>query len=93
MLSSRSCDIEARDIRRRSDKLYELTGDFTLHRRTKSRTVPVKFIGERKNLCVAYRTGFETEFAIHRSAYSMTKYIRTAGDKVEVTLVIEGMRQ
>jgi len=83
----------SRDIKRHSNKLYELTGDFTLHGRTKTITVPVKFVGEGKDHYGAYRAGFETEFSIQRSEYGMTKYIPAAGDNVEITLVIEGIRK
>ena len=84
---------KSREIKKHSKNLYEVAGDFTLHGITKTITVPVKFIGEGKDHYGAYRAGFETEFSIKRSEYGMTKYIPAAGDTVEITLVIEGIRK
>ena len=86
-------NFKSREIKKQSKNLYEVAGDFTLHGITKTITVPVKFIGEGKDHYGAYRAGFETEFSIKRSEYGMTKYIPAAGDTVEITLVIEGIRK
>ncbi|MDY6880388.1 MAG: YceI family protein [Desulfatiglans sp.] len=88
-----SMQFRSRSIKKSSTNLYEVTGDFTLHGRTKTLTVPVRFIGEGKDHYGAYRVGFEAKFAIQRSEYGMTKYIPAAGDRVEIILVVEGIRQ
>ena len=80
-------------VKKLSKNLYEVAGDFTLHGVTKSIKVQVRFIGEGKDHYETYRAGFETEFSIKRSEYGMTKYIPAAGDKVDITLIIEGIRK
>ena len=84
---------KSREIKKQSKDLYEVTGAFTLHGVTKTITVQVEFIGEGKDHYGAYRTGFETKFTIKRSEYGMTKHIPAAGDTVEITLVVEGIRK
>ena len=84
---------KSKSIKKVSKSLYEVTGGFTLHGVTKSVTVQVRFIGEGKDHYGAYRVGFESEFHIKRSEYGMTQYIPAAGDRVDITLVVEGIRK
>jgi len=72
---------------------YEVTGDFTLHGVTKTITVIAEVTGEGKDPWGGVRAGFETAFTIKRSDYGMDKNIPAAGDKVWVTLNVEGIRE
>ena len=80
-------------VKKLSNNLYEAAGDFTLHGVTQSIKVQVRFIGEGEDHYGMYRVGFETEFSINRSDYGMTKYIPAAGDKVDISLIIEGIKK
>ncbi|MFA6448065.1 MAG: YceI family protein [bacterium] len=73
--------------------LYKVTGDFTLHGVTKSITVAAQKLGEGKDPWGGYRAAFESSFNIRRSDYGMTKEIPAAGDLVEITLIVEGVKQ
>jgi polyisoprenoid-binding protein YceI len=80
-------------VEKLTSTMYAITGDFTLHGVTKRIRVKVKFIGEGKDMTGAYRAGAETEFTIKRSEYGMAKLIPGAGDAVEITVILEGVRK
>jgi polyisoprenoid-binding protein YceI len=74
-------------------KQYRVTGDFTLHGVTKTITVNAQMLGEGKGMQSEYRGAFESLFTIKRSEYGMMKDIPAAGDNVEISLIVEGIRE
>ena len=72
---------------------YRVTGGFTLLGKTKEITFRMKKIGEGKGPYGKHRMGFEGQIVIKRSDYGMTKMLKLIGDKVHITLGIEGIRK
>lgn len=83
----------SKSFKKIKDGQFEVTGDFTLHGVTKTITVQANVLGEGDDPWGSYRAGFETAFTIKRSDYGMDKMIPAAGDKVEITLVVEGIKK
>ncbi len=84
---------KSRKVKKLEDDLYEVTGAFSLHGVTRNITTRVKFIGETDVPWGQHRAGFETSFSIKRSDYGMDKLLTPAGDKIEITILIEAMRK
>lgn len=82
---------KSKKVRKIDKDTVEVTGDFTLHGVTKPLTVRVDILGEGKDHNGVRRIGFETEFTIQRSKFGMNKMIPVAGDKVQVSLLVEGL--
>ncbi len=71
---------------------YEVTGDLTLHGKTKSVTTVVEHTGTGdKGGNFGFRSGFETTFTIKRSDFGMNYMIGGGlGDEVRLIVSIEG---
>ena len=80
-------------IKELRDNVYEVTGSFALHGVTKIITTKATFIGETDVPWGQHRAGFETSFSINRTDYGMDKLLKPAGDKVQITLLVEAMRK
>jgi len=76
----------------KAGKGYKVTGKLTLHGVTKTVTVKMKKVGEGKDPYGKFRIGFEGSLSIKRSAYNMKKMIGPAGDKISLTIAIEGIK-
>lgn len=79
-------------ITKKNDKLWEVTGSFTLHGVTKIITTPITFLGETDVPWGQHRAGFETSFSINRTDYGMDKLLEPVGDKIQITVLLEAMR-
>src|SRR5262245_41128785 len=71
---------------------YEVTGDLTLHGKTKS--VTFSLVGGRKAEFPkgVQRTGYSTELVIKRSDFGMDKMTEAIGDEVRVSISFEGTK-
>jgi polyisoprenoid-binding protein YceI len=78
---------------------YRLTGDFTVHGVTREVVLEVEFLGRAKDPWGGERAGFSASTAIERKDYGLTFNIPldgggvTVGDKVNITLEIEAVRE
>jgi polyisoprenoid-binding protein YceI len=72
---------------------YEVTGDLTLHGKTKS--VTFSLMGGRKAEFPkgVQRTGFSTELVLKRSDFGMDKMKEAIGDEVYVSISFEGTKK
>jgi polyisoprenoid-binding protein YceI len=72
---------------------YEVTGDLTLH--GKSKSVTFTLVGGRKAELPkgVHRTGFSTELVIKRSDFGMDKMTDAIGDEVYVSISFEGTKK
>lgn len=69
---------------------YQVQGDLTLHGVTNPLTLTVTRIGAGKDMKGKPVAGFETEFAIKRSAFKMNKMLEGIGDDVKIVVSVEG---
>jgi len=74
------------------DKKMEVTGDLTLHGKTKSITVPVERTGS-ADTRMGHRTGFEATIKIKRSEFGMDKMLDALGDEVTIRVGLEAQKQ
>lgn len=75
------------------EKVYEVTGDLTLHGVTKSITVMVQHVGAGKDpFSGGQRTGFESNFRIRRSEFAMTGLQGPVGDEVDLLVSFEAVK-
>jgi polyisoprenoid-binding protein YceI len=81
-------------VKTANGKVYDVTGDLTLHGVTKSATARLERIGTTKHPRTGQIvTGFETTFTIKRSDFGMKFLVGAIGDEVRITLAVEGVRQ
>ena len=72
---------------------YEVTGDFTMHGKTKSITITLMG-GKELDFKGTKRVGFATEFSVKRSDYGFDpKAIGPIGDEAIIMIDFEGMRK
>ena len=74
-------------------EFYNMTGNFTIHGKTKQVTLPVQKLGEGKGPYGKYRAGFLCRTKFLRSDFGMTNMIPNVGDEIAVTVSFEGLRQ
>ena len=70
-----------------------MTGNLTFLGVTKEVSFPVRKIGEGKDPWGGYRTGFEGSYTLARSEFGMKEDLGPSAEEVELTLLIEGIRQ
>lgn len=75
-----------------TDKGYELTGNITLHGKTRPITIQLEKVGEGKDPWGHYRVGFVTSFKIKRTEFGMDRMLDVVGDVVELSMSFEGVR-
>ncbi len=80
-------------VKKISDDMYEVAGDFTLLGKTRPVTMKAKDTGAGKDPWGKYRRGFETTFTIKRSEYGMNFMLNGVSDEVDITVSVEGIRQ
>lgn len=86
-----SMSFKSKSFKKMKNGKFQVTGNFTLHGVTKTITVQADVVGEGDDPWGNHRAGFESTFSIKRSDYGMDKLIPAAGDKVIITLVVEGI--
>jgi polyisoprenoid-binding protein YceI len=80
-------------VRKLKGNKVEITGNFTLHGVTKPIKIVAQYLGEGKDPWGGYRVAFASDFSILRSDYNMTQFIPMAGDKVDISLIFEGVKK
>ena len=81
-------------VKKSSEHVYDVTGEFTLMGVTKTLTVPVEHTGTGKSMQGAEVVGFEATVNLKRSDFGITKYLPTAiGDDVRLTISLETVAQ
>ena len=70
---------------------YEVTGDLTLHGKTKPVTFTLKGGGKAEFPKGTSRTGFSTDFVIKRTDFGVGKPMPALGDDVHVSIDFEGV--
>lgn len=86
-------------VKQTSENQFEVTGDFTMLGVTKPVTAKVEYIGSAKDPWGGYRSGWEADFTIQRSAFGMNKYleenngVQPLGDDVRLIVAVEGVRK
>lgn len=85
----------SKSIRAVDEKSYEVTGDISLHGVTKPITAKFDHVGSGISLLdkKSFLTGFEGEFTLKRSDFSMNYMPEGIGDDVLVIVSIEAVRQ
>ena len=71
----------------------KLTGNLTINGVTKTVVIDVDKVGEGKDPWGGYRAGFEGDLEINRSDFNVSGMPKLIGDKVEIDLQVEGIRQ
>ncbi len=86
-------------IRKRSEDLYDVTGNFTIRDVTREITLPVTFLGKAKDPWGNERIAFEAEYAINRKDYGLNwnAALETGGflvgDEVKISLSVQALPQ
>jgi polyisoprenoid-binding protein YceI len=90
---------QSKQIIKKGDGEYEVTGDLTLHGVTRSETFSVTFEGHGKDPWGNERAGFSGQGQIKRSDYGLTynAVLETGGvligDQVKISIQIEAIKQ
>jgi len=79
-------------VKKLTETTGEVTGSFTLHGVTKTITTTVTFLGETDVPWGSHIAGVETYFSINRSDYGMDKLLGPAGDNIQISVLVEGVR-
>lgn len=77
-------------VEKKADKLFAVTGDFTLRGQTKSITTEFRVIGFGKGPDGTALAGGEVMFKLKRSDFGVTFMVGPISDEVEVLVAIEG---
>jgi polyisoprenoid-binding protein YceI len=83
----------SKQVKALGDKKFEVTGDLTLHGVTKSITVKLNRVGTGPDPFGTHRTGFETNFIIHRSDFGMNFMPQALGDDIWLLVGFEAVRR
>ncbi len=70
-----------------------LTGDLSLHGKTNTVSFTVTPIGAGKDPWGGYRAGYQAKVTIKRSNFGMKYMLGGVGDKIDITLNIEAIKQ
>jgi polyisoprenoid-binding protein YceI len=79
-------------VKKLQESTYEVVGYLTLHGITQFVTVQAVKTGNIQIPGGELRTGFETAFMVRRSDYGMKYMLGGVGDKIELTVSVEGVR-
>ena len=92
LISFKSEKVAVKDVD--GAKVYEVTGQLTMHGVTKPITLNLQKLGEGAGPTGQdYRTGFNCQTKLSRSEWGMTKMVGPIGDEVAVTISFEGVRK
>jgi len=80
---------------RKAGKTWRVTGQLSMHGKSKKVTVRMKQVGTGKGPYGKMRTGFSGKLTIKRSDFGITKFVKekVASDRVELFLEIEAIKQ
>lgn len=84
---------ESTAVKKKGDKTYAVTGDFTLHGVKKSVTIDMEHIGSNEHPMAGSVTGFYGELKIDRMDYGISYSPEMLGKEVTLMLSIEGQLQ
>lgn len=84
---------QSTSVKKIGDRLYEVTGNLTLHGVTQPLTVKLEHTGSGSGSRGEYRIGFETTFNIKRSDFDMKYALGNLGDEVKMMVSLEGIKQ
>jgi len=84
---------KSNSVKKIDNKSFEISGDLSLLDQTRPITVMVVQTGQGKDPWGNFRRGFETTFSIKRSNFGMGFMLSVAGDEVDVTVSLEGIRK
>ena len=84
---------ESRSVKAKDQNNFEVIGDITLLGNTRTVTVLVTQTGEGMDPWGKFRRGFETTFSIMRKDFGMDFMSGAVGDKVVLTISVEGVRE
>ena len=79
-------------ITKSGDHTYKVEGEFTLLGKTLPLTIEIEHVGEGRTF-MGQRSGFFTTFTIKRSDFGMTAMLSGLGDKIHLTLGVEGVKK
>jgi polyisoprenoid-binding protein YceI len=84
---------------KKSDVLFDVTGDLTIRDVTKTVTIPVTFLGKAKDPWGNERVGFETEYTLSRKEFGLNWNAALegggflVGDEVKTSLSVQAVPQ
>ncbi|HEX9792388.1 MAG TPA: YceI family protein [Planctomycetota bacterium] len=78
-------------IKRVDAETLEVTGEFSLHGKSKEITFPVEITGQGKDPWDNLRAGFEARFTLLRSDFDITFMDKLLSDEVKVTVAFEAI--
>jgi polyisoprenoid-binding protein YceI len=76
-----------------SAESFKVAGDLSFHGVTRRITIEALKTGNREDGQAQIRTGFQATFTIRRSDYGMKHMLGGIGDRVELTVNVEGARK
>jgi polyisoprenoid-binding protein YceI len=80
---------KSKDVKKKSDKELEVTGDMTLHGVTKPMTVTISIVGVADVPRMGPTAGFECSLTVKRSDFGMDKMMQGLGDEVTLRVALE----
>jgi len=80
-------------VAKNGDGTLDVTGDLTIHGKTKSVVAKVTPTGAGEDPQKKYRAGFEGKLTIDRNDFDMGLMKGALGDSVEITVALEGVAQ
>ncbi len=89
----RTMTSETKESNKIDEDTIELTGDLTVHGKTRSTTIVFEITGAKQIAPGVYRVGGETTFKIKRSDFGMSFGFPGIGDEVTFMVNLEGQRK
>ncbi len=86
-------NFKSKTVKRRTDDTLEVTGDLTIHGKTKPVTALVLLTGAGKDPQGNFRRGFYSTINIKRSDFGMSYLPGAVGDNVKLIIAVEAVRQ
>ena len=88
-----TASFKSKSVKPLDEKIYEVSGDLTLHGVTQPVTVRLERVGTARGMRGEVRSGIETTFVIKRSDFGMKKFLELLSDEVRITVAVEGVQQ
>lgn len=84
---------ESTKVEKAGDGKWKVTGDLTLHGKTRTQVVEVKKVGEGKNQQGQTLAGWETAFTVNRSDFGIDYMPQGVSDELMLVIAVEGIQQ